>query len=287
VGGDYGGVTCDERNQRYWFNDRARKSLPGIGYRSAGLCVSDNLYTWPETVEMVFVLGEFEDYGMRYEHHGMVPFNYGDQDLCYLEVSEGGFPKMSLVGSHHDGERWSLVSQTKPLLEVGPQGARDDGIVQATRNAPLRVGDQLLIFYNGVHYIADPDKPLWLCVQDCEGTLNVGTMRLDGFAGMTVDTATSARHGKPGMIITRPVPVQNPQLEINLQGHQGSAKVVLLDEDGLTISGYELENCLPLPEDAVRAIVQWKDQPNLSMLQGQKVSLLVQMATGTIYSFRI
>lgn len=291
VGGDYCGVTRDERNKRYWFNDRARKALPGIGYRTAGLCVSGDLFHWPETVEMVFVLGKDEDYGMRYEHHGMVPFNYGDQDLCYLEVSDGGvaggYPKMALVGSHHDGERWSIVSKTQPLLAVGPKGAHDDGIVQATRNAPIRVGDKLLIFYDGCHYTIDPEKPQWLSVKDIQGTLNVGTIRLDGFAGMTVDAEASARHKKPGMLITRPVTVQNPQLEINIQGHKASARVAMLDEKLNVIPGYELENCLPIAEDAVRAAVQWKDRADISALQGKRTCLLVQMSSGTLYSFRM
>jgi len=288
--GDYSGVTRDERNGRYWFNDRARK-LPGFGFRTAGLCVSDDLYHWPETVDMVFVLGEHEDYGMRYEHHGMVPFNYGDQDLCYLEVSkgglEGGYPKMAVLGSHHDGERWSVVSFTEPLLQVGPDGTRDDGIVQATRNAPIQVGDKLLIFYNGVHYDPDPEKPIWYSIKNVVGTINVGTIRLDGFVGMTVDADASARHGKPGMLVTNPVTAQNPQLEINIQGHNGSAKVALLDEKFDTIPGCGLDDCLPIAEDAVRAVVQWKDKPDISALQNQKVSLFLQMSAGTIYSFRI
>ena len=45
--------------------------------------------------------------------------------------------------------------------------------------------------------------------------------------------------------------------------------------------------CLPIPEDAVRAVVQWKDKPDISALQDQKVSLLMQMSAGTIYSFRM
>jgi hypothetical protein len=285
--GDYSGVTRDERNSRYWFNERARNGLPGAGCRTAGLSVSQDLYHWPMTAKMVFTPGEFEDYGMRYEHHGMVPFNYGDQDLCFLELSDKGFPKLGVLGSHHDGERWSIVSFENPLLEVGPEGTSDDSIVQATRNAPIRLGDRLLIFYNGVHMELDPDKPAYLCSGHIDGTLNVGTIRLDGFAGMTVDADASERSGKPGMLVTQPTTAQNPQLEINIQGHNGSAKVALLNERGRTIPGYELKNCLPIAEDAVRAPVQWRNKAGISALQGKKICLLVQMSAGTLYSFRM
>jgi hypothetical protein len=271
--GDYSGVTRDERNGQYWFNERTGWWLPGMDCRTAGLVVSKDLYHWPKTVTMVFTPGEFEDYGMRYQHHGMVPFNYGDQDLCFLEISDGGFPKMGVLGSHRDGERWSIVSLTLPLLAVGPKGANDDFVVQATRNAPIRLGDKLLIFFTGM--------------RTNEGALNVGTIRLDGFAGMTVDMDASSRHGKPGMLVTQPVTVQNPQLDLNIQGHNGSAKVAILDERGVAFPGYELENCLPVAEDAVRAVVRWKDKADISSLRGDKVSLFVQMSAGTLYSFRM
>lgn len=271
--GDYSGVTRDERNSQYWFNERTGWWLPGMDCRTAGLVTSKDLYHWPKTVRMVFTPGEFEDYGMRYQHHGLVPFNYGDQDLCFLEISDGGFPKMGVLGSHRDGERWCIANLTPPLLAVGPQGANDDFVVQATRNAPIRLGDKLLIFYTGM--------------RTNEGSLNVGMIRLDGFAGMTVDLNASGRHGKPGMLVTQPVTVQNPQLEINVQGHNGSAKVAILDECGAAFPGYELEKCLPVADDAVRAVVRWNGRVNLMSLQGKKVSLLVQMTAGTIYSFRM
>jgi hypothetical protein len=228
---------------------------------------------------MVFMPGEFEDYGMRYQHHGMVPFNYGDQDLCFLELSEAGKPAMGVLGSHHDGERWSIVSRDEPLLTRGPKGSHDDTIVAATRNAPIPVEDKLLIFYNGRRY-DEGTKPR-------DATLNAGMLRLDGFAGMTVDIEASARHGQPGMMITQPVVVQNPQLEVNIEGHGGTARVALLDEGMRTVPGFDLDNCLPIPEDAVRAPVQWKDKPDISALEGHRISLLVQMAAGTIYSFRM
>jgi len=137
----------------------------------------------------------------------------------------------------------------------------------------------MLIFYSG--NTVDDETGLH------NGTLNVGTLRLDGFAGMGVDKLAARRHGKPGMLMTHLMAVESSELELNIVGHNGTAKVALFDEGVQVIPGYELENCLPIPEDTVRAAIQWKDKTDISELQGKRVSVLVQMATGTIYSFRM
>ena len=93
-GGDYCGVTRDDRHGGYWFNDRARAGVPGIpGIRTAGLCQSRNLYNWPAGLEQVFPVGEWEDFGRKYEHHGMVPFTYGETFhlIAALEAGAYGF----------------------------------------------------------------------------------------------------------------------------------------------------------------------------------------------------
>lgn len=278
-GGDYAGVTRDERNRRYWFNDRAPVHLSGFDYRAAGLCVSDDLYRWPETVEMAFWPGAYEDYGFRYEHHGMVPFNYGDQDLCFLEYSVGGTPVAGVLGSHRDGQRWQRVNGDAPFLYLGSKGAFDDTIVAATRNAPFRVGDRLLFFYNGRHY--DPDKA-------CRTShIGAATLRLDGFAALTVDRFAVHRHGLPAKLMTSLLEVRREDLQINIADHHATARVGLLREDMRPIPGYEAEACLPIAEDAVRAPVRWRERSSIAELKGQKVHVFLQMATGSVYAVRL
>jgi hypothetical protein len=279
-GGDYCGVTRDERNGSYWFNDRARAGVPGIpGIRTAGLCQSKDLYHWPVGLEQVFPIGEYEDFGRRYEHHGMVPFNYGDQDMGFLELSDPKRPVAGLLASHRDGQRWQLPNTHVPLLSIGPKGAPDDTIVAATRNAPIAVGDRLYIFYNGRRYTDDPTTTV--------SNIFLATMRLDGFAGMAVDPEAVHRYGKPGALQTQPLTVTQDQLQINICGHGGTARVSLADENAAPLPGYGLADCLPLPEDATRAVVRWKDRPDLRELKGRRVLVLIQLQSGIIYSVRL
>jgi hypothetical protein len=280
-GGDYAGVTRDERNQRYWFNDRAPVGLPGMGwgYRSAGLCSSPDLEHWPETVEMVFAPGEHEGYGQRYQHHGMVPFNYGDQDLCMLEYSIGGAPVAAILGSHRDGERWRRANGHEPILEVGLPGAWDDTLVAATRNAPFRMDDRLLFFYNGRH----TDKATGRRTSH----ISAATMRLDGFAALTVDPLAVRQYGAPAMLMMHLIEVREDTLQINISGHGGTAKVALLGPDTKPIPGYELEACQPIDENDVRAEVRWKSAGSLAPLKGRQVHVLVQMNAGSLYAMRL
>ena len=279
AGGDYAGVTRDERNRRYWFNDRAPVGLPNGGCRSAGLCTSGDLYHWPETVEMAFSPGLFEDYGRRYEHHGMVPFNYGDQDLCLLEYSVGGTPFAGILGSHRDGEPWQRVNGDTPFLRLGARGAFDDTLVAATRNPPFRVGDELLFFYNGRHgaYGADGST----------AHIAAGVLRLDGFVALTVDPSAVRRHGCPAALVTRALAVTQDEVQLNIAGHHGTARLGLLRPDMKPVPGFEPENCLPIVEDAVRGTVRWKDRPSIAELKSQKVHALLQMATGSVYAIRV
>ena len=279
-GGDYSGVTRDHRNGRWWYNDRARQGLWGPTYiRTAGLCSSETLEDWPEHVEQLFPLGEAEDFGAQYEHHGMVPFNYGDQDLGFLELSIKGQPKASLLVSHHDGERWRRVDGCGPVIECGPPGTIDSWIVLAMRNAPLLIGDEMVIAYNGRRKSGDNGKGY-------EGYLCLARLRRDGFAGMAVDPLAAARHDRPALLQTQPVAVIADALSLNIEGHCGTTRAALFDEAAEPIDGFGLDDCSPIDEDNVRAEVRWKDA-DVRQLTGRRVIVLVELSAGTIWSFRL
>lgn len=215
----------------------------------------------------------------------------GSEFGFFPERMEGAIPDtQTCVVSYaesDDGFKWR-----KPSLGLFEwQGSKDNNIaLDGSRaaeqfNRCLTNMDQPSVIKDDAD--PDPEKPAYLCSGRIDGTLNVGTIRLDGFAAMAVDEDASTRSGKPGMLVTQPATVQSPQLEINIEGHHGSAKVALLDERGRVVPGYELENCLPIAEDAVRAVVQWNDQADVSALQGKRICLLVQMSAGRLYAFRM
>jgi len=278
-GGDYCGVVRDERNKQWLFADRPAIAL-GTGYcRLAGLSTSKDLYHWPAHLQEVMFPGEYEDYGHRYEHHGWTPFNYGDQDLALLELSLVGAPVMGVLCSHRDGQRWQIMNYHTPVIQIGPKGADDDTIVAVTRNAPFPVGEKLRFYYNGRRGGGDQ--------KDRFGGLFIGEMRLDGFAGMTVDTVSAQRYKTPAVMQTQMLRVTRDQLQINICGHRQTAGVAILDDSMTPIPGYDMTDCLPIQEDATRAVVRWKNHADLSALKGQDVHLNIRFNAGTLYSVRI
>jgi hypothetical protein len=282
-GGDYAAIARDERNRRWWFTDRAPVGLNGVGYRSAGVCVSDDLYRWPDTLEMVFTPGAFEEYGLKYQHHGWTPFNYGDMDLCLLEYSIEGWPIAGVLGMHRDGQPWRKANGDAFFLELGPEGAFDDSVVAMTHNAPLREGDRLLFHYNGRHRT----DPALRHAANHTAHIGLATLRLDGFAALCAEEDFLARTGKPAMLVTRPLEVRAEELQLNIAGHGGTAQVALLDETMKPIPGFEAEMCLPIAEDAVRAPVRWREGAGVESLRGQRVHVFVQTNAGRLYAVRL
>jgi hypothetical protein len=261
------------------FADRPTVGLSTGYVRLAGLSVSKDLYHWPEHLEQVMFQGPYEDYGRRFEHHGWTPFNYGDQDLAVLELSIVGAPVLGILCSHRDGERWKIHSYDVPLLKIGPKGADDDTLLAVTRNAPFAVGDKLRFLYNGRRGSGE--------AKDRFGGLFAAQMRLDGFAGMTVDTLSMQRSKKPAVLQTLALRVTQPTLELNIAGHHQSAQVALLDDSMTALPGFDVPDCLPIDEDNVRAPVRWKNRADLSSIKGHDVHVLVKLESGTIYSVKI
>lgn len=299
-GGDYSGVVRDDRNRRWWFNDRAPQSERLDHHvRTAGLCQSDSLFCWPDAVRQVFPMTEFEDYSLKYEHHGMTPFNYGDQDLCYLEISVGGFPKAVVLGSHRDGGDWMLPNGKNFLMETGSIGMIDDIILLPCRNPPVRIGDKLFIYYTAVstggNMMSDGDRT-W----DTTGisyhiranrlrrqyTISASVLRLDGFAGMAVDESYVRRFYRPAYLETQPLRVTQRDLILNME-HNGSARVSLCDVYGKTIPGYGFEDCLPMERDAVRGTVGWRDGRTLEPMFGEKIIVVIRAEAGRVYAVKI
>jgi len=102
-----------------------------------------------------------------------------------------------------------------------------------------------------------------------------------------VESTAVYRHGKPAVLQTQPVPVAADQLRVNIEGHHGTARAALLDEGAGVIEGFSLEDCLPIAEDDVRATVRWEERRSLEALRGRQVIVMLQMVSGTVWSFRI
>ena len=229
--GDYMMVTRDERNQRWWLNERGR-ALYG---RTAALRTSTDLVNWsaPETI---FTNTPDMGYGERYEWHGgITPFNYGNQNLGLLEKwSNAGFGDTCELLSNREGGPWERVAPDKPLLDVGAEGAFDRVLIYPTHNAPIHLGDELFIYYTGAG--------AWSPTADSPGmpmAIGVATLGRDRFAGL------AHSRGAAGELLTRLLVVEKPNLQINVESIlHPEVRLAVLAEDGSVFLGLDVANLL-------------------------------------------
>jgi hypothetical protein len=142
--------------------------------------------------------------------------------------------------SSHDGINWIREEgERPPILDLGAPGAWDDGQIY-TATQPIRVGDELWLYYSGCNLEHGGDLRTIIC---SIGLAKAGYHRLASLQGS-------------GVVITEPLDVAGRDLRLNYDGREGAVRVELL-RDEQVIPGYEAENCIPLSENKLDQVVAW------------------------------
>jgi hypothetical protein len=156
---------------------------------------------------------------------------------------------------------------------VDPRDSRvpwDYGPLSASSLGPVRVGDELWIYYSGrsSDHHSFPQT----------GAIGLGTLRLDGF--YSLDAGVDG-----GTMLTRPVQLINNTLRLNADAIGGEVRVEILDESGCVIEPFTSENCRPIVGDNVRHVVSWIGAGDLTSIQGRTVRLQFVMKNAKLYAF--
>ena len=124
------------------------------------LQVSTNLLHWSKPT-IIFDNGPESQNGRLWEWHGgITPFNYGDLNPGFLERRPNeGFGATCELVCQREGQSWRRVASGTPFLDIGPEGAFDRGLIYPTHNPPIRLGDQLLVFYTAAQRLSAEDRP--------------------------------------------------------------------------------------------------------------------------------
>jgi hypothetical protein len=168
-----------------------------------------------------------------------------------------------------DGERFERLPDRPKLIERGPQGAWDDGMVFGGYQW-IEVGDEWWMYYagwDGPHETRDR-KP------------GIGLVRLrrEGFISM---------RGPPGggVIVTRPLLWPGGKLLVNADASGGELKVRVSDGRRKVLPGFDYADCQPIQADGVRCEVAWKNG-SIDSLAGQTVRLEFFLRAADLYTFR-
>ena len=171
-------------------------------------------------------------------------------------------------------EGYKRVKSTRsPATGVDPLDPRvpwDYGNNSASSLGPVRVGDELWMYYSGrtSDHRSTPNT----------GAIGLGTLRLDGFFSLDAGDAD-------GTLLSRPLKLVNKTLRVNANAEGGQLRIEIVDKDGKPIPPFTVENCTPLESDSVRHLVSFKGAEDLSPVVGKTVRLRFIMKNAELYAF--
>jgi len=311
----------DPAQDRWFVISVSSPDVRGFTRRSIEITETD-LESWSE-FETILIADEIDDAGcaarierlrpiLDYDNpehyhaqlHHMVAFRYGGRALGIVTLwdntwyTRGKYPAeplfaggkdrgvvhMQLVWSlHPDMKNWQRVYPRIPLLELSEPGEWD-AAAQLPMDAPVRVGDELWLYYSGFsRELNSPrtfgDGLAFGAKVPAQG-IGVGTMRLDGFVSLDASP-------RGGIVTTKPVIFTGTELTINARA-LGHITVEILDAEGNPIPGFgPASDCNggveSISGDSVRHSIKWK---NLGKLAGQPIRLRFHMWNSQLYAFQ-
>ena len=274
--GDSQTLLIDTANGRYV---AMLRSLPNRVYS-----VSTDFENWTAPTNIALQAEAGETSNTVYNHVG---FNYGDEYLGFLTY----FHRDTGLALHPDLDVRLLYSQDGlhyerpgpdpnqrvPLIGTGDSGEWDRYITMLTGAPPIRVGDELFIYYRGMSKVhgpfTAPDN-----YQD--GGVGLATIRVDGFASLV-----AVGHG---VVTTQPIIFDDGVvLRINADASSGEIRIALLDEFGVPLTGYELADAMSINTDSVDHLAAWAGGSDISALIGQPIQILFDMTDAELFSYTI
>lgn len=287
--GDRTSFWYDALRKRYVVFTRYRPVLPG---RYIFRAESEDFLNWT-TPELVLHWSEI-DLAHGRQHYGANGFVYGDMYLGFLEVFHYPYRRLDteLICSR-DGRAWERVCEGEVFLPNGPDRSFDQFWAFPAASPPIRVGDELWIYYAGrMHPHSPPGPPAH--GREPDGTpkatfwaaTGLVRMRVDGFASLDAS-------GEEGVLVTVPVRfVEGRELRVNADVDRpppGSSwlKVGFLDEEGRPIAGFSPEGADTIKGDSVAHRASWGGRWEISPLSGRPVRLAFRFVNTRLYSFTV
>jgi hypothetical protein len=271
-------VVYDPRREEYVMYCRAKHVYrtfrgdvvdTGASRRVARMSSKELWTLWEDEPQTILVPDEHDGrenfhffYGMPTRHHAglywgcLWPFRMNEAIHTELAWSRDGF--------HFD----RLPDRPK-LVERGPEGAWDDGMVFA--GVPwVEVGDEWWLYYagwDGPHGISERTPGIGLAKVRKEGLISL--------------------HGpsRGGVVATRKLLWPGGRLLVNADAREGVLKVRVSNAGRKVVPGFDYADCRPFTGDSVTHEVTWNDR-TLDELAGQVVRLEFFLQDADLYTFR-
>ena len=272
-GGDTFAGVWDPRRKLWMWADRMAGEGNPLNYftRLIDIHESPDLRNWTR-IGRAMVLGEEADFGLNRQYWGMFPFNYGDEYLAFLGVTDSiGIGIDFVLAAGRDGREYHLPFGFQRFLPLGEPGTWNGEVNNVSLNPPVRHKDRLLIYYTARNSTRLPSG-------SAINYLGLASLAVDRFVGFSAN--------QYGFILTEPVPITGPHLYLNVQNAYGPIQVEVRDEQNRVIPGYETESCPKMHERSTAVRVQWKEKTDLRKLIGRRCALKFTLSACTLYSYR-
>ena len=183
---------------------------------------------------------------------------------CELMVSRDGINWVGR-GEPYYITRWNIEGKPKMQEALSIYGLvrRDNEIWQYAQTRFTSHGGAN---YGGIEYEGG--------IHDCLVLLK---QRLDGFVSLDA-------HQNNGYLVTKPLIFDGAHLELNVNSKE-AVRVALLDENEKAYPGFSLEDCVPIKDDNVQEVVQWKQGIDVSALAGKTIRLKIELNNAKLYAF--
>lgn len=196
---------------------------------------------------------------------GLPQLHYSLPEEAYIDVG---------IAHSRDGVKWKR-ERGIVVLPCGGIGEWDR-FNQAVASCPVRVGDELWVYYSGRLYRHGQYKPSG---EKDSGPYHIGfglaVIRLDGWCSLEAGF-------DGGEITTRPVILPEGDLYLNAKCLWGSIAVEILDEQGKLIARSD-----PVITDGVSLKVSWPEGNPLAGNAGKPVQLKFILKNALLYSWKV
>ena len=176
-----------------------------------------------------------------------------------------------------DGKIFERCGGRKPFMRPGPEGSFSSRVIWEMPN-PIRVGDELWIYYTGVNW--DENRIVDPTAQSHLSGIDRAVMRLDGFVSADADYSG-------GEIITPSIRFAGRRLELNVDTSAGGSVLVELQhENGQPVQGYSEKEATFICGNSVRMPVCWGNRQDVSQLSGKPIKIRFVMRDCKLYAFQ-
>jgi hypothetical protein len=204
----------------------------------------------------------------RYRHYdGLNAYGRDARD----EYENNGVIDVALAVSRN-GVDWHRFPQA--YLGLGRLGQVDSGTLYMGLGMVI-TGDEIW------QYCAvQPDRASYFRGDERTGAIIRLVQRLDGFVSADAGPAG-------GELTTPPLVFEGNRLELNIDcGAMGEAWVEILDDHGMPLPGFTLDDCVSVDRNGVAQEVWWKGGPDVAALAGRPIQLRIRMRSAKLYAFQ-